>query len=295
MVLEQPRRIDPNHASAMGIDPVLARDVQVLVLTGYGLNCEDETRAGFEMVGAQVHTRHVSELLEAGSAAFAGIHIVACIGGFSFGDHIASGRVYANRLRGRLGARLARFLDDGGLAIGICNGFQTLVKLGALPGLGRTPGKLAPQSVSLTHNDRLGYRNAWVRLAVDPKSPCRWTQHLAGEILEMPSRHGEGKLVWGNTETEQAIAEAHLVPVRYVDESHQPTEKWPDNPNGSPAGAAGLCDPSGRVFGIMPHPEAYLYPEAHPDWRRQQVAGVLPRFGLGVRVLAGGVRAASSE
>ncbi len=276
----------------LGIDTTCARDVRVLVMTGYGLNCEAETRAGFEMVGAHVHERHVSELIAAGGRAFDGIHIVACIGGFSFGDHIASGRVYANRLKGHLGHAFARFLDNGGLALGICNGFQTLVKLGALPGIERTTGLLAPQTVSLVHNDRLGYRNSWVRLAVDRQSPCLWTRHLAGQILEMPSRHGEGKLVFGTREIRQTIEAQHLVPVRYVDHTNEPTERWPDNPNGSPEGAAGLCDPSGRVFGIMPHPEAYLYPEAHPDWRRQHVAKTLPPYGLGLRVLAGGVLAA---
>lgn len=278
---------------ALGIDSTRARDVRVLVMTGYGLNCEAETRAGFEMAGAQVCERHVSEVISAGRQAFTGFEIVACIGGFSFGDHIASGRVYANRLRGQLGDSLATFVDDGGLVIGICNGFQTLVKLGLLPGVGRKGPKLAPQTVSLAHNERLGYRNSWVRLRFATQSPCQWTRHLAGELLEMPSRHGEGKLVWG-PEVGSAIEAGQLVPVRYVDHNNQPTESWPANPNGSPAGAAGLCDPSGRVFGIMPHPEAYIYPEAHPDWQRQRASGSLPSYGLGLRVLAGGVRAAYS-
>ena len=114
------------------------------------------------------------------------------VGGFSFGDHIASGRVFANRVRYRLGDALARHVDDGGLVIGICNGFQTIVKLGLLPALDRAPGQpLAAQSASLVHNDRRGYRDAWVRLVPDLDSPCVFTRGMTGATLEVPARHGE--------------------------------------------------------------------------------------------------------
>jgi putative intracellular protease/amidase len=116
-----------------------AGELRVLVLTGYGLNCEAETAAGFRMLGAQVDLRHLADLQDAGPDALAPYRLLAFIGGFSFGDHIASGRVYANRLRHRLGDRLQRFVADGGLCLGICNGFQTLVKLGLLPGDGPMP------------------------------------------------------------------------------------------------------------------------------------------------------------
>ncbi|MCA9718872.1 MAG: phosphoribosylformylglycinamidine synthase subunit PurQ [Myxococcales bacterium] len=279
-------------AAAFGVDLARARDVRVLVMTGYGLNCEAETAAGFSMLGAEVTRAHAAEIFEGGPDALRGYHVLAFIGGFSFGDHIASGRVYANRLRYRLGERLARFIDDGGLAIGICNGFQTMVKLGLLPALGRAPASgLAPQTASLLHNDRLGYRDAWVRLVIEQASPCAWTRGLAGPI-ELPSRHGEGKLVFLDDELATAVAAAKLIPVRYADAEGRPTERWPDNPNGSPGGAAGLCDASGRLFGLMPHPEAFLYPESHPEWLARRDAGTLPEFGAGLGILAGGVRAA---
>jgi len=270
-----------------------ARDIRVLVLTGYGLNCEAETVAAFERLGAQVTSRHVADVLDGGEDVLSSHQMLAFIGGFSFGDHIASGRVFANRLRARLGDRLARYIDDGGLALGICNGFQTLVKLGVLPAMDRRAGEgLAAQSASLVANERLGYRDAWVRLGFDGASPCVFTRGLGERTLDLPSRHGEGKLVFADEAVRAAAADAHLIPVHYVDPSGAPTEAWPDNPNGSRGGAAGLCDPSGRIFGLMPHPEAYLDPENHPRWRAQLAAGELPPVGLGLHILAGGVRAA---
>jgi phosphoribosylformylglycinamidine synthase len=276
---------------APAVDPVKARDLRVLVLTGYGLNCEAETAAGFRMLGARVELRHVADVIAAGDAALAGFGLLAFVGGFSFGDHIASGRVFANRLRFRMGERLRRFVADGGLCLGICNGFQTLVKLGLLPG-GEDGLR---QTVSLVDNDRLGYWDAWVRLWVDPASPCVFTRGLAGQVLEFPSRHGEGKLAWADAAQRAALEARHLVAVRYADAGGRPTEAWPDNPDGSPGGAAGLCDASGRVFGLMPHPEAYLYPENHPRWIAQREAGTLPEVGLGLHLLAAGVRAAVGE
>lgn len=274
-----------------------ARDVRVLVLTGYGLNCEVETAAGFSRAGASVESRHLHDVLERsdGQDVLSGYHILAFVGGFSFGDHIQSGRVYANRLRFRLGETLARFVDDGGLALGICNGFQTLVCLGLLPALGRKTGTgLAPQTAALVHNDRLGYFDTWVNLRVDDKSPCLWTRGLP-ETIELPSRHGEGKLLFQDEETRAMIVAQHLVPVHYANAAGVPTEVWPANPNGSPDGAAGLCDATGRIFGLMPHPDAFLDPENHPDWIIRRDANT-PGFGrndagMGQAIFNAGVRA----
>jgi phosphoribosylformylglycinamidine (FGAM) synthase-like amidotransferase family enzyme len=275
-------------AQQFGVDPVAAAAVRVLVPTGYGLNCEAETRAGFEMLGAQVEQLHVADLFE-DPRRLHDCAIVAFIGGFSFGDHVASGRVFANRLRARLGDALAQFVADGGLALGMCNGFQVMTKLGLLPGplhADDPVDRLGMQRVSVVGNERLGYRNAWVRMKCDSESPCVWTRGL--EWLESPARHGEGKLVFGEGVREQLEAE-HRIPVRYVDEQGSPTESWPSNPNGSPGGIAGLCDRSGRVFGLMPHPEAFLYRENHPRWL---VRGDAPSHGFGLAVFANGLRAA---
>jgi len=283
-----------NHDLGAGLDREAVAELRVLVPTGYGLNCESETAAAFELLGARVEQLHVSELL-ADPSRLRGVAILAFIGGFSFGDHVASGRVFANRLRYRLGDELARYVADGGLAIGMCNGFQVMTKLGLLPGpRGSDPAPtLAPQQASIVGNDRLGYRNAWVRMRCDPESPCVWTRGL-GEF-EAPSRHGEGKLVYASEELRLALEAEHRIPVRYIDEAGQPTQQWPANPSGSPGGAAGMCDRSGRVFGLMPHPEAFLYRENHPRWFAARADGDARRLaggGCGLRLFANGLRAA---
>jgi phosphoribosylformylglycinamidine (FGAM) synthase-like amidotransferase family enzyme len=273
---------------SFGLDTTAVADVRVLVPTGYGLNCEAETRAAFELLGARVELLHVADLLD-DPRRLDDFQILAFIGGFSFGDHVASGRVFANRLRARLGDALAGFVADRGLAIGMCNGFQVMTKLGLLPGplhADDPTGQLCTQRVSVVGNERLGYRDAWVRMRCDPNSPCVWTRGL--EWLESPSRHGEGKLVFGEGVREQLEAE-HRIPVRYVDEQGSASESWPSNPNGSPGGVAGICDRSGRVFGLMPHPEAFLYRENHPRWLVRPDA---PSHGLGLSVFANGLRAA---
>lgn len=273
------------------LDPARCAKVQALVLTGYGLNCEAETSAAFEMLGSCVTQLHVGEMIASGGAQLEEAHIVAFIGGFSFGDHVASGRVYANRLRHRFGDALASFVDRGGLAIGMCNGFQTMVKLGILPAKGRKDGEgLAPAQSSLVDNDKRGYRNAWVQMVADSESPCVWTKGITQ--IACPSRHGEGKLIFASPETEAELEAANMIPLRYVDGSGAATESWPENPNGSSKGAAALCDESGRLFGLMPHPEAYLYAENHPRWIAQRDAGELPPVGAGLRIFANGVGAA---
>lgn len=279
---------------APDLDAEAVAQIRVLIPTGYGLNCEDETAAAFGLLGARVELVHASELFE-DPRRLRGVSILAFIGGFSFGDHVASGRVFANRLRFRLGDALARHVDDGGLAIGMCNGFQVMTKLGLLPGplAAEDPTQsLAPQRASVVGNDRLGYRNAWVRMRCDPQSPCVWTRGL--DLIECPSRHGEGKLVFADEPTLEQLTAEHRIPVRYVDEHGEVTQAWPDNPSGSPGGAAGLCDRSGRVFGLMPHPEAFLYRENHPRWFARAGAAPVDEYGLGFRLFANGLRAALS-
>jgi phosphoribosylformylglycinamidine synthase len=173
----------------------------------------------------------------------------------------------------------------------MCNGMQVMTKLGLLPGplaADDPSDRLCTQRVSVVGNDRLGYRDSWVRMRCDSESPCVWTRGL--DTLECPSRHGEGKLVFGEGVREQLEAE-HRIVLRYVDEQGNATEGWPQNPNGSVGGVAGLCDRSGRVFGLMPHPEAFLYRENHPRWLVRDDA---PDYGMGLSVFANGLRAATS-
>ena len=174
----------------------------------------------------------------------------------------------------------------------MCNGFQTMVKLGILPARGRKTGDgLAPAQTSLIDNDRRGYRNAWVRMVGDADSPCVWTKGVGD--FECPSRHGEGKLIFESDDHLRRAWPRHTrCPCVTRTPRAQATEDWPANPNGSRQGAAALCDESGRIFGLMPHPEAYLYPENHPRWIAQRDEGALPPVGAGLRIFANGVAAA---
>jgi phosphoribosylformylglycinamidine synthase subunit PurQ / glutaminase len=259
--------------------------VKVLILTGLGLNCEAETAQAFQMCGTQPDLVHLSDMVDGRAARkLPDYDIMAMIGGFSFGDHIAAGVVYANRLRTKLSGALEDFIARGGLMIGICNGFQTMVRLGVLPGL---DGDYKTQRATLAANDRLGYRDAWVKLRVEPASPCVWTRGI--DTLELPARHGEGKFLAESDTLLAHIEEQRLVAMRYVDDAGQPTELWPQNPNGSPHAIAGVCDPTGRIFGLMPHPDAYLYGVHHPQWQTRKLEGTLQHEGEGIRIFRNGV------
>jgi phosphoribosylformylglycinamidine synthase len=264
--------------------------VRILVLAGLGLNCEVETAEAFRLVGGTPELVPFQDLLSE-KRRLGEYQIVALPGGFAFGDHLGAGFVFANKIRWRLYEELVDFLEGGGLALGICNGFQTMVRLGMLPGF---DGDYRTPQATLAPNDRLGYWDTWVKLRTDPDSPCVWTRGL--DTLEFPSRHGEGKLLAADDQVARRLAADHQIALRYTDDSGQPTEDWPANPNGSPDGIAGLCDPTGRVFGLMPHPDAYLYPFQHPQYFRRKARGeALPEEGGGLAIFRNGVDAAASE
>jgi phosphoribosylformylglycinamidine synthase len=267
------------------------KEVRVLVITGLGLNCEAETEAAFGMVGASPQCVHLLDILEGGrNVRMAGFQILAFIGGFAFGDHLGAGFVFANKIRWRLYDQLLEFIERGGMSLGVCNGFQTMVRLGLLPGL---DGDYRTPRATIAPNDRLGYRDAWVRLVFDQASPCIWTRGI--ESIELPSRHGEGKFLAESPELLAQLEANDQIVARYVDPAGQPTEEWPHNPNGSPRAVAGVCDPSGRLFGLMPHPDAYLYPFNHPQWQRQRLEGTLPPEGAGLAVFRNGVDAVAAS
>jgi len=264
--------------------------VRVLVLTGLGLNCEVETAEAFRLAGARPEQVHLLDLLEGGDAPrLADYHVLAFVGGFAFGDHLGAGFVFANKIRYKLYDQLLEFIEGRGLALGICNGFQTMVRLGLLPGL---DGDYRTPRAALAPNDRLGYRDAWVRLAFDTASPCLWTRGLTQ--LELPARHGEGKFLAESDDLLGQLERAGQVAARYIDERGVATETWPANPNGSPRGVAGVCDPTGRLFGLMPHPDAFLYPFHHPRWERRLANGEPPAEGEGLKIFRNGVDAAAA-
>lgn len=268
----------------------MSSEVRALVITGYGLNCEAETSHALRLAGAAPEQVHLSDLL-AGLRRLDEFHLLVFIGGFSFGDHIAAGTAFANRVRRRLGDQLQQFVADGKLVIAICNGFQTVVKLGLLPGL---DGDYTSRKVTLTDNDCGTFQDRWVTLGVDPNSPCVFTRGI--DEIQLPIRHGEGKLVTLDEGVLNALRGQHLIAVRYLDpETRAPTQRFPANPNGSVDAIAGLCDPTGRVFGLMPHPEAYVSPFNHPHWTRWKVAGTMPEAGAGLAVFENATRFARAH
>jgi phosphoribosylformylglycinamidine synthase I len=233
--------------------------VRSLVLTGYGLNCDTETAHALTLAGASAERVHINALI-AGDVDLADFKILVFGGGFSWGDDHGAGVIQAIRMKTRIGDAMIRFVEDGNLVIGICNGFQTLVNLGLLPGFG---GDYRSRSVALINNDCGNFRNQWVHLAVNPASPCVFTRGLAH--LELPVRHGEGKFYAAPEVMNRLTAENQVV-LRYATAEGTPAGgSFPANPNGALDDIAGICDPTGRVFGLMPHPEAYNHWTNHPD------------------------------
>jgi len=232
--------------------------VRAAVLVGYGINCNYETSHAFRLAGADVEQVHISELSGEKLESF---QIVAIPGGVSFGDDISAGKMLANKLKSVAGNGIERFVSEGKLVIGICNGFQALVKYALLPGMGQ-------QKTTLTFNDSGRFEDRWVYLK--PEGNSIWTRGISS--LYLPVRHGEGKLVAPRSEIEKIEREG-LVALRYTaPNGGEPS--YPYNPNGSINNIAGITDKTGRVLGLMPHPEANLYPTNHPRWTRGE-SGVL--------------------
>jgi phosphoribosylformylglycinamidine synthase subunit PurQ / glutaminase len=252
---------------------------RALVLAGFGINCDYETAAAFEMAGAAADRIHLNDLI-AQPKRFEQYQIFAIPGGFSFGDDVASGKILANRIRFRLGDALNRFVDNGNLAIGICNGFQVMAKMGLLPRF--KPGFM--QDVTLTHNDSGRFEDRWTYLRSEPGTRCVWLRDV--ERLELPVRHGEGKFIPRDEEVLRTMLSNGQVALRYRLPNGDPADgAFPANPNGSIADIAGICDPTGRVFGLMPHPEAFVVRTQHPRWTRL----ALPAHGAGLRLFQNAV------
>ena len=230
--------------------------VKVLVIRAPGTNRDGEAVFAFEKAGAEVTLSHVNQLLR-GECSLFDFQIFVIPGGFSYGDDIASGRVLANELKLKFGQDMPKFIDDGRLVLGICNGFQVLVKSGFLPRVkqGETP------RVTLTNNDSGKFECRWVYLSVNQQSPCVFTKGM--ENMYVPVAHGEGKFA-GDL---KVISEKNIA-VYYTDERGDRKAAYPDNPNGSVNNIAGICDDSGRVFGLMPHPEDHVLGTQHPQWTR---------------------------
>jgi phosphoribosylformylglycinamidine synthase I len=271
------------------------KPVRALVPTGYGLNCDYETDYALRLAGAESHRVHINELIMGEGtppgARLDPYHILVLGGGFSWADDHGAGVVLASKLKFNLGEEIERFIAEGKLIIGICNGFQSLVNLGLLPGF---DGNYRERRVGVIYNDCGNFMDAWVHLKVNPDSPCVFTRGMSR--IDLPVRHGEGKF-YAAEEDIGALLENNQVVMRYADEEgREAAGRWPLNPNGSLMDIAGICDPTGRIFGLMPHPEAFNHYTNHPNWTREREA-LLRRGrdfedekGEGIRIFENAVR-----
>lgn len=243
--------------------------VPVLVLRTAGINCDEEIMHCWRVAGAEPTLMHLSAVCDE-PAVLRNYRIVTIPGGFSYGDDIAAGAIFAQRVVSRLAEPLSDLVQQGGGILGICNGFQILVKAGLLPGNGETG------TVTVTYNDSAKFEARWVRLEI---CTDRCVFLTPGTHLEMPVEHAEGKVVTADEKVVARLADAGGIAVRYVDQTGG-YDAYPANPNGSDGGIAGLCDGTGRIFGLMPHPDRHFEHAHHPRWASRKATG--PPDGLTV-------------
>jgi phosphoribosylformylglycinamidine synthase I len=246
--------------------------VRTLILRAPGTNRDVETQVAFEQVGAEVDSALVTELFHR-EKRLSDYQIMVIPGGFTYGDDISAGKILANEFKLRLGEDIRGFVEDGKLILGICNGFQVLVKAGVLPGLTDEA-----QSLTLTNNDSGKFECRWVYLQVNEASPCVFTRGMSN--MYIPVAHGEGKVV-----AAPGVLDRLNIVVQYADETGNTQAGYPYNPNGSMRNIAGVCDDSGRVFALMPHPEDFIRWTQHPRWTREP-----PRnYGDGLQIFLNAV------
>jgi phosphoribosylformylglycinamidine synthase II/phosphoribosylformylglycinamidine synthase I len=254
---------------------------RVLILHAAGTNRDRDAALACELAGGEPEIVHVNQLL-AGERRLADYQMLVVPGGFSYGDDLGAGTLWALDLRHRLGEAVAQFIAEGRPVLGICNGFQALVKAGLLPGPAWSPRGARP--ATLTYNASGHFECRWVYLRPNPRSPCLFTRGLT-EPIYCPVAHGEGRLVAGDQATAQALWRDGLAALTYASgAADDGPAAYPSNPNGSDLGIAGLCNPAGNVLGLMPHPEDHIFPWQHPR-HHAGAAGM-----LGLRLFENGIR-----
>lgn len=290
-----------------------------MLLRAAGTNCDQEAAHAWELAGARPERVHIRALASEPQR-LKQFQILTIPGGFSYGDDISAGRIFAAQLARHLGDALRQFVERGGLVLGICNGFQVLVKAGMLPWLAtdaataansrrqaaRTvaageaaaaaagvaladpPAAAALRTCTITYNEPAGFQDRWVSLSADSATRCAFLE--PGRSYEMPIAHGEGRVLFSSAaELQRAAAGGHIA-LRYRAAIHADTAaQGPPNPNGSAADIAGLCDESGRVLGLMPHPERFVVATQHPCWTARGMRGAgdgLALFRRGVAQFA---------
>ncbi|MCM8757493.1 MAG: phosphoribosylformylglycinamidine synthase I [Candidatus Omnitrophica bacterium] len=247
------------------------RKVRVCVLRTAGTNCDKETAFAFSKVGATVELVHINRLIEKKKDIF-NYDILAIPGGFTYGDDVSAGKILANELRFRLIDKIKKFIQKQRLIIGICNGFQVLIKAGVLPG-----NRNFIQEASLVTNDSAKFEDRWVHLLLTDKR-CIWTKGLP-KIIYLPVAHAEGKFVVKDRSILLRLKKNSQIVFQYCNEKGE-LLGYPYNPNGSVENIAGICDETGRIFGLMPHPERHIDFLQHPNWQKN---------GIGLQIFRNGV------
>jgi len=232
---------------------------KAVVLRAAGINCDVETEYALRTAGADARRIHINRFIE-NPVLLDGFEILVIPGGFSYGDDVAAGKILANQIIHHLSDAIRKFIDDGKLVLGICNGFQVLVKSGLLPGDDSGPEK----SVTITCNDSGRFEDRWVYLQPQT-SKCVFIE--PGRRIYLPVAHGEGKVVTKDDSILELLKAGEHIAFKYVDKDGN-EGSYPVNPNGSVDSIAGLTDTTGRVLGLMPHPERFIRPTQHPHWRR---------------------------
>ncbi len=262
---------------------------RVLVLTGYGINCDDETQHAFEKAGAIAHVVHINDIISSPQFLH-GYQIFVFPGGFSYGDDTGSGKALANRIKNNLIDSFKKFIERDTLVLGICNGFQVMVNIGLVPNLEQELGKA---EVSLEHNISSRYECRWVALRVEGESSSIF---IAGiEELRLPVAHGEGSF-YAPPDILNSIEEENLVVMRYVlPDGSAANGSFPYNPNGSVNDIAAICDRSGRLMGMMPHPERNILFTQRDDWtsireEKRRSGKSIPEEGEGLQIFRNAVK-----
>ena len=237
--------------------------IKAMVLRAAGINCDMETEHALELAGASAERGHINKIIE-DKELLDQYQIIVIPGGFSYGDDVAAGKILANQIVHHLYEPIQKFIDNGKLILGICNGFQVLVKTGILPGITSNEYGVSSNEVTITYNDSGKFEDRWVYLAPQTKK-CVFIE--PGRQIYLPIAHGEGKVVTKDTKTLEKLKSDGHIAFKYVDENGEEGD-YPVNPNGSVDSIAGLTDTTGRVLGLMPHPERHVRLTQHPHWSR---------------------------
>lgn len=261
------------------------KKVKVLIFSGYGLNCEEETKFAFDLAGGNAEIVHINDLID-GIKKINDYQILAVPGGFSYGDDTGSGNAFAGKIRNHLWDDVQKFVVGGGMIIGICNGFQVLTRLGLLPALNKKYGQ---QQVELLHNKTPRYLTRWVDLKVENNSP--WLKGI--KKFSAAIAHGEGRF-YADKKTLEEIKKKKLVALRYVKGEICDYQNLEANPNGAINDIAGITDETGRILGLMPHPERAIFLNQSPKWSWLKEKNLrknkkIPKYSIALKIFKNGI------